>query len=266
MKQLSFKVNAKALFFIMFISMFFSAFIVSTAHARTRTLYAFGPGGPAPAMREAAKLFEAKKGIKVNIVAGPLPKWKGQAYRKADLIFSGSENMMTNFVRKNLRGLINASSIQSLYLRPSAILVRPGNPKGIHGIKDLSKSGVKVLVVEGAGQVGLWEDVVGRTADIQLINGVRRNIAFFAVNSAQAKKKWYGDKSFDAWLIWTIWQKENQSAADLINVEPEHRIYRSAGIALTKRSNNNKLAQEFIEFLKTDEVKKIFIKKGWLAP
>lgn len=91
-------------------------------------LKAYGPGGPAPTMREAAKVFGGKKGITIWITAGPTPTWKDQAMKDADLIFSGSEYMMTDFIRRDLPGLIDAATIRTLYLRPSAILVRPGNP------------------------------------------------------------------------------------------------------------------------------------------
>src|SRR5512141_1675384 len=100
-------------------------------------LRAYGPGGPAPAMREAAKVFGEKKGIKVEIAAGPTPTWRDQAMNDADLIFSGSEYMMTDFVQKDLPGLIDTSTIRTLYLRSSAILVRPGNPEKGHGVRSL---------------------------------------------------------------------------------------------------------------------------------
>jgi len=70
-------------------------------------LQTYGPGGPAPAMREAAKVFGERKGIKVEITAGPTPTWKDQAMKDADLIFSGSEYMMTDFAQKDLPGLID---------------------------------------------------------------------------------------------------------------------------------------------------------------
>lgn len=229
-------------------------------------LRAYGPGGPAPAMREAAKSFGSQKGIVVEITAGPTPTWKDQAMKDADLIFSGSEYMMTDFVRKDLPGLIDTSTIRSLYLRPSAILVRPGNPKGVRGINDLAKPGIKILVVEGAGQVGMWEDVAGRTGSVKLVEGVRRNIGFFAANSAEAKKIWTSDISYDVWLIWTIWQKESPASADLVDIELENRIYRSCGIALTKHTKQKALAKEFADFLQSPEGKEIFVKWGWIAP
>jgi accessory colonization factor AcfC len=229
-------------------------------------LRAYGPGGPAPAMREAARVFGEQKGIKVEITAGPTPTWRDQAMKDADLIFSGSEYMMTDFVQKDLPGLTDTSTIRTLYLRPSAILVRPGNPKGIKGIKDLAKPGVRILVVQGAGQVGMWEDVAGRTGNVKLVDGVRRNIASFAPNSAEAKKLWASDSAYDVWLIWTIWQKESPASADLINTEPESTIYRSCGIVMTYRSERKALAREFADFLQSPVGQRIFVKWGWLAP
>jgi accessory colonization factor AcfC len=226
-------------------------------------LRVYGPGGPAPAMREAAKVFGVKKGIRVEIHAGPTPTWKDQAAKDADLIFSGSEYMMTDFVQKDMPGLIDMSTIRTLYLRASAILVRPGNPKGIKGIKDIAKSGIRVLVVQGAGQVGMWEDVAGRTGSVKLVDAIRRNIASFAPNSGEAKKLWSSDLSYDVWLIWTIWQKESPAAADLINTEPENTIYRSCGIAITNRSERKSSAKEFADFLQSAEGQEIFVKWGW---
>ncbi len=103
-------------------------------------------------MREAAKVFGDKKGIRVEVTERPTPAWKEKAMKEADLIFSGSEYIMTGFVRRDLPGLIGQPAIRSSYLRPSAILVRPGNPKGIKGVKDLAGPGIKVLVVDGTGQ------------------------------------------------------------------------------------------------------------------
>jgi accessory colonization factor AcfC len=257
-----------------FLAAFLTILLVTTANAQVTapadktavSLRAYGPGGPGPAMRESAKVFGEKRGIKVEINAGPTPTWKDRAMKDADLIFSGSEYMMTDFLQKDLPGLIDTTTVRSLYLRPSAILVRPENPKGIQGIKDLAKPGLRILVVQGAGQVGMWEDVAGRTGKVKLVENVRRNIGFFAPNSAEAKKIWSSDPSYDAWLIWTIWQKENPAAADLINTEPENTIYRSCGIAITNRSERKALAKEFADFLQSAEGQEIFVKWGWMKP
>jgi len=171
---------------------------------------------------------------------------------------------MTDFVRA-MEGRIDETSIVSLYLRPSAILVRPGNPKGIRDLPDLTKPGVKVLVVQGAGQTGMWEDMAGKQGDIGLLRALRRNIAMHALNSAVAKKAWTEDKTFDAWIIHNIWQVANSTLADLVPVSKDYVIYRSSGAALTKKGKARALANQFVDFLQTKEGASIFRKWGWLA-
>lgn len=154
------------------------------------TLNVYGPGGPAPAMKDAAKAFGDANKVTVNVVAGPTPQWVDKAKQDADVIFSGAENMFNDFA-KALPGAFELRDAQPLYLRPVAILVRPGNPKKIRGFRDLLKPGVKVLTVAGAGQTGLWEDVAGRTGDISMVRAFRKNMVFpEAANSAAAKDQW----------------------------------------------------------------------------
>ena len=238
--------------------------VVAPASGFAQTLKAYGPGGPAPAMKEAAQAYEKKTGVKVEITAGPTPQWKDQARTDADLIFSGSEHMMADFV-KALEGAIVEPSIQPMYLRPLAILVRPGNPKRIKGAEDLFKPGLKVLVVNGAGQTGAWEDMAGRTGEIEKVRALRRNIVSQAANSAEARDKWTQDASIDVWLIWNIWQVSNAKLADAVPIEPRYAIYRDSGIALTQRGAANPQAKAFMDFLLSPEGAAIFRRWGWKA-
>ena len=234
-----------------------------TAHA-SETLHVYGPGGPFPAMKEAAAVFGHAHGIDVEVTAGPTPKWIGQAKRDGDLIFSGSEVMMSDFI--TALPDIDPASVQPLYLRPAAILVRPGNPGHIKGIADLLKPGHRILVVNGAGQQGLWEDVAGRLGSLDSVRAFRANIAVVAGNSAQARQAWLSDPKLDAWLIWTIWQRANPKLADQVAVEQPYAIYRDTGIALTKRGEAKPEAKQFSAFLASPEGAAIFAKWGWLAP
>lgn len=172
------------------------------AHAAD-VLNVYGPGGPAPAMKEAAATFGGKTGIQVKVTAGPTPQWIDQAKADADVVYGGSENMMTDFVTA-MEGRIDERDVSPLYLRPYSILVRPGNPKKIRGVRSLLAPGVRILVVNGAGQTGAWEDMAGRTGKIETVRALRKNIVAFSKNSAEAKQKWIDDPGIDAWLIWNI--------------------------------------------------------------
>lgn len=237
----------------------------ATPAAAGGTINVYGPGGPAPAMQEAAQAFGAAHQVTVNVVAGPTPQWVEKAKQDADVIFSGAEYMLGDYA-KALPGAFDLRDAQPLYLRPVAILVRPGNPKGIRGFRDLLAPGVKVLTVAGAGQTGLWEDVAGRTGDIGMVRALRKNIVFpEAANSGAAKEQWIRDKDIDAWLIWNIWQVANPTQAQLVEMDEPFRIYRDTGVVLTGKGRQQPQAKAFVAFLQSPAGQKIFAKWGWDA-
>jgi accessory colonization factor AcfC len=241
-----------------------AALLAPSAHA-AEPLRVYGPGGPLPAMREAASAFGRAHGVEVQVTAGPTPQWLAQAKQDADLIFSGSEVMMADFIAAMPEQIAPATATP-LYLRPSAILVRPGNPGHVTGVRDLLRPGHRILVVNGAGQQGLWEDVAGRLGDIESVKAFRANIARVARNSAEARQAWTADTTLDAWLIWTIWQVANPSLAEQVAVEPEYRIHRDMGIALTRRGGARPEAAQFARFLASPDGARIFARWGWTVP
>ena len=84
-------------------------------------LHVYGPGGPAPAMKEAAQAFGAANKITVEVTAGPTPQWVDKAKTDADVVFSGAENMMSDFA-KALPGAFDLKNAEPLYRRPEARL------------------------------------------------------------------------------------------------------------------------------------------------
>jgi accessory colonization factor AcfC len=239
--------------------------LVPSLSPAAEPLRAYGPGGPAPAMKEAAEAFSKARGVPVEVTAGPTPTWIGKARDDADVVFSGSEYMMTDFVNA-MEGRIVEPTITSLYLRPSAILVRPGNPRRIHRLVDLTRPGVKVLVVQGAGQTGMWEDMAGKQGDLALVRALRKNIVVHAPNTGAAKETWVSRPELDAWIVYNIWQVANPKLADLVPVEKEHVVYRSSGVALTRKGESRPEARAFVEFLSSPEGAAIFGRWGWMTP
>ena len=233
------------------------------ASAADTPVYVYGPGGPAPAMHDAAKTYQAKTGYAVEVTAGPTPLWKAKALENADVIFSGSENMMTDYTNQ-LSGLIAPATIVPAYIRPASILVHPGNPLKIAGLRDLFKPGVRVMIVQGAGQTGMWEDLAGRGPDaLQNLRALRKNIVNYAANSAVALAAWTGANPPDAWIIYNIWQIAHPAVAMVVPIEPEFALYRDAGLALTTRTPANPHAKDFYNYVLSPEGAKIFAKWGW---
>lgn len=237
------------------------ALLLATATPAAADLALFGPGGPAPAMKDAAATFTAETGIPVSVTAGPSSKWMPDAKMTADAIFTGSQNMMDDFVVAH--GNTLPETITPMFLRPSAILVRKGNPDQITGLRDLINRDLKFMVVDGAGQVGLWEDMVGRTRNIADMAAFRGSIDHLAPNSGAARTLWNEDDSFQAWLIWNHWQIDNPDIADMVPVESDLVVYRDTSIVTTKKGAENAELAQFIDYLNSEAGMEIFAKHGW---
>ncbi|WP_285395518.1 substrate-binding domain-containing protein [Lysinibacillus sp. fls2-241-R2A-57] len=219
----------------------------------------YGPGGPLGPIKEAAEHFSIETGIKVEVTAGPESNWISQAKQDADIIFGGSEYMMQDFIF-NHPEMIDTKSRTELYPRATGILVRKGNPKKIENLEDLTKNGVKILDVNGAGQLGLWEDMAGRKG---IIEGISQNIDLSVKSSAEAIERWKSNPSLDAWITYESWHYRLKDVTDLVELPEEEKLYRGTPIALTKITDQKKEAQQFIEYLKTEEGHQIFQKWGW---
>lgn len=227
---------------------------------------AFGPGGPAPAMRAAAEAFRAAQRVPVEVIAGPTPGWAGRVAGEADLVFSGAEYMMDDFMAQ-FREVVEPSTRTTLFVRPSALLVRRGNPRAITGLRDLLSrppGQARILATGGAGQVALWEDVAGRTGDVALLRAMRERIVLVAPNTGAAQQEWRSKPdAYDVWLVWNHWQIAAPDHADLVEIEEPFRIWRSTGTVMTRRGAGRDEARQFAAFLAGEEARAIFARFGW---
>ena len=166
-------------------------------------LKVYGPIGPAPAIEQAALVFGNRHDVEVEVIAGPPDKWLEQARTAADLLFTSDEFMMAELIRTG-QVLIDESSVEPLYMRPSVILVRPGNPKGIQDFPDILKPGVRVMMVNRSGAAGMWREMVSKVASIDALRGLRRNVALYPSTDAEAMNAWREREDIDAWITWNI--------------------------------------------------------------
>jgi accessory colonization factor AcfC len=243
----------------LFVSMvLLTAGLFSTAH-QNDTLYVYGPGGPQAAMAECAAVFSKKTSIPVKVIVGPEAKWIDQAKQNADVVYGGAEYMLTQFKMQH-PGLMDSTTRTELYKRAAGILVRPGNPKQIKTLKDLTKPGINILEITGAGQLGMWEDLAGKQ---NLIGGIQKNIKGAFANTALAIEAWKTDTKYDAVIIFASWYLRLKDVSQLIKIPVAQTVYRGTPIAITAITNKKDKAQQFIQFLKSNEGHAIFKKWGW---
>ena len=227
--------------------------------AQETGLKVYGPGGPLGPMRECAEIFSRESGIAVTVTAGPEATWIDHAKQDADLIFGGAEYMLTDFILRH-PGFVDETTRVSLFIRAAGILVRKGNPKKIKSLSDLTREGIRLVDVNGAGQLGLWEDMAGARG---LIPGIQGNIALSVTSSAEAIQKWNSMPELDAWITFESWHYRLPDITDLVQLPVGHRIYRGTPIAITTISQNRDGAGQFIDFLKTEKCHEVFQKWGW---
>lgn len=223
------------------------------------TLYVYGPGGPQAPMEECAKLFSKKIAGSVKITAGPEDKWIEHAKQNADVIYGGAEYMLTQFASRH-KGFLDSATTTELYKRAAGILVRPGNPKKIKNLKGLSAKGIKILNVDGAGQLGMWEDLAGRQ---NLIGGIQKNIGGSFENTALGIEAWKKDKNYDAWITFASWHNRLKDVTTLIRLPPAQTVYRGTPIAVTTITNQKDLSLQFIKYLQSPEAHQVFVNWGW---
>ncbi|WP_104722820.1 extracellular solute-binding protein [Helicobacter mesocricetorum] len=240
---------------------FISCLSLSVAYA---DINLYGPGGPHTALKEAATKFTEKTGVKVNVNFGPQATWFEKAQNDADILF-GASDQSALAIATDFGDSFNVNKIKPLYLREAIILTQKGNPLKIKNLKDLANKQVRIVVPEGAGKsntsgTGVWEDMIGRTQDIKTIQNFRNNIVAFVPNSGSARRLFAEDKA-DAWITWSDWAKSNPDLGTAVAIEKDLVVYRTLNVVA--KENSNQEVYDFIDFLSTQESKKIFAKYGW---
>ena len=181
------------------------------------------------------------------------------AQQDADLVYGGAEYMLTQTALAH-PGLVDEASRTSLYARESAVLVRPGNPLHIKRLEDLTRPGVRLLDVNGAGQMGMTEDMARTPA---LIANLQHNTRTSVKTSAEAVALWQQQpQGYDAWITYASWQPRLPGSA-LVRLPRAQRVHRGTPIALTQRTTQAATARQFVAFLKSAEGHAIFRRNGW---
>ncbi|WP_299844449.1 extracellular solute-binding protein [uncultured Jannaschia sp.] len=236
----------------------------SIAHmAKDGIVKLYGAGGPHTAFRKVADVWTKQTDIPVEIVAGPEGTWSAKAQADADVIWGTSEQSMTAFLQTYLS--FSSDQVDPIYIRPTVIAVKAGNPKGIHGFDDLLADGMKIVVTEGAGVAntsgtGTWEDVAGRLGKLDDVRAFRANIVSYAHGSG-ASFKAFQDMDADAWITWPNWPITHPDVLGQVEIAPDRQIWRDVNVALAPDADAE--ARAFLDFLVTPEAQEIMATEGW---
>jgi accessory colonization factor AcfC len=238
------------------------------------TVNVFTAKACAAPLREAAPVFEKRAGIAVNIgecsrhcasrnAEEAVGTAGGDDFLQEiadagiyDCAISGAEYLLDD---GEVRGIIAKGRRRFIALRRSCLLVAKGNPRGIKRLEDAARPGVRVTVSVLDCLKGVWEDVSARAG---LLDGVRRNIAFYAngcISIIEAVAVGKADVGFG----WTAFEHLSEGRIAIVPLPAEQSISRATSIAMLKTSKQPEWAEQFMDFLTTADARATYRKYGW---
>ncbi len=228
----------------------------------TPTLELFIGSATKPATEEVARLFEEKYDVNLELHFGGSGAMLSQMKLtgRGDIYFPGSSDFMEEAKRDGL--VLPESERIVVYLIP-AISVQKGNPKNIQSLDDLTRPDVTVAIADPETvAVGLYGVEILERAGLS--ESIRPKIATYAESFTKTARL-VVVKSVDAVIGWSIFEYWAPEETETVYLRPEQipRIS-PVPIAVGKSSEQPAMAQQFIDFVTSDEGKAIYAKWHYL--
>ena len=230
------------------------------------SLLVYAGAASKPPTEDAAKAYEAKTGVKVDVVFG------GSGYvlsqmklaKKGDIYFPGSSDYMEKAKRDG--DVLPETEKVIVYLVP-AINVQKGNPHGVKTLKDLTRPGLRVAIANPEGVcVGAYAvEIIENEFSPEEKAAFKKNLANYT-ESCEKTATAISLKMADAVIGWRVFQYWDPERIETIPL-PVDQIPRVGyiPIAIAKFSEDRAAAQAFIDFLTGPEGQAIFAKYHYFA-
>jgi len=227
----------------------------------SETLMVFAGAASKPPTEEAARAFERKTGVKVELIFGGSGFVLSQMMlgRQGDIYFPGSSDFMEVAKKKGV--VLPDTERRLVYLAP-AINVQKGNPKRIKTLRDLLRPGIRVAIANPEGVcVGLYAvEIIENTFSPAEKAAFRKNLVNYT-ESCEKTATAISLKAVDAVIGWGVFQHWDPARIETIPLaRQEVRRVGYIPVAVSSFSKNRPLAQKFIDFLASAEGATIFRK------
>jgi molybdate transport system substrate-binding protein len=228
-------------------------------------LFIFAGAASKPPTEEAAKLFGQKTGISVRVTFGGSGFVLSQMKlsRKGDIYFPGSSDFMEKARREKL--VFPETEKIIAYLIP-AINVQKGNPQKIRSLQDLLKPGLRIAIADPESVcVGTYAvEVIEKNLSPAEQELFRKNLVT-TVESCEKTANIISLKGVDAVLGWRVFEHWDPQRIETVFLKPQE-VPRIGYIpaAVSTLSGDRALAERFVNFLISPEVKALFRRHGYL--
>jgi molybdate transport system substrate-binding protein len=239
--------------------MLFSLSLGCAAVHGADTLLVYAGAASKPPTEEAAKLYEKKTGVKVELVFGGSGYMLSQMKlaRQGDIYFPGSSDYIEKAKRE---GAVYAESEKVIvYLVPSINVVK-GNPHGIRTLQDLTRPGLRVAIANPEGVcLGVYAvEIIENAFTAAQKAAFQANLVNYT-ESCEKTATAISLKMADAVIGWSVLEHWDPLRIQTVKL-PANRIPRIGyiPIAISKFTKNREAAQRFIDFMAGPEGRKIF--------
>ncbi len=233
---------------------------VSAAHAE-KTLLVHAGAGIRPPLDELGEMFERETGVAVDY------SYKGSGCLLADICFSRKGDAyipgeLFYIEQAGERDLIAKSRVVAQMA--TVVIVQKGNPKGMEGLEDLTRRGMRVGLGDPKGVA------VGRAASealtkAGLVKQVEKNVVMSALNVVELGIG-VKLKHLDAAIVWDATAHLFKGEVEMIEMPEKWRVDCPIPVGVLKFSSQQKEAERYMNFLATEEAQKVFLKHGYGPP
>lgn len=242
------------------------ALLVAEPAAAADKLLVFAGAASKPPTEEAAKLYEEKTGVKVELVFG------GSGYvlaqmklaREGDIYFPGSSDYMEKAKRD---GDVFPDSERVIVHLVPAINVQRGNPHQIRSLQDLTRPGLKVAIANPEGVcVGAYAvEIIERHFSSEQREAFKRNLVNYT-ESCEKTATAISLKMADAVIGWSVFEHWDSARIETVPLAKE-QIPRIGYIpvAISKFTKDREAAQRFIDFLTGPDGRAVYARHHYFA-
>lgn len=224
--------------------------------AKEETLLVYSGAGLKRPMKKIADQFSKDKGVKIEYVFAGSTQLLGQLQTsgKGDVFIVGSKNAYDSAKKQNLVG-----ECKEVAYHTPAIITKKGNPKEIKTLNDLEKDGVKVILGDPKA------NAIGKTSEKIIeknkLDGLEKNVqAKMATVNEVILHVVEGKADAAIGTKDSVYKNEN---VDVIEIPEDQNVDQILPIATVSASDKKDRADEFVEFVSSDEGKKIFEEFGF---
>jgi molybdate transport system substrate-binding protein len=205
---------------------------------------------------ELVEVFEREHSVKIALdyAGSEVLLSKIKLIRRGDLYMPGDKHYVEQAAQADM--ILFSRSV--CYWVPT-VLVQKGNPKKIHGLKDLFKSGIKL----GLGDSSAC--AIGRTSKQILEKNnikweeIQKNLVFQSLTVNELGMQIQA-KALDAVIVWDAIAKYYSDYGDEIPIPVEKNVISTVDIGVLKFTKHQELAEKFVDFITSEAGKRIFQK------